>query len=397
MRRRPTCPLRRALARTAGRRTRRRRVRRRRRRPLRARRWHRRRSSGPSGSRRRSAARWQRWRRDRQRCLLSPCSPSARSGRDRATWPPRRRDAASGEEVEHRRCGGALVGGVAQHHGGEIEQHPVERGIEVVDVDDGNVGHVEHDRRGTAFEFVEHASCDLGGVVGGQYTLADIPAVAAMREWCGAAGERGSAGHTGFGGVATVGVERLDHQPVDGVRHEVALEPLGELFGREVLAASAEHLVDGGTPLLQRGRGELVGQARACRRIGHRLHRIDSTEADFQRPAPTPDATVRVVREGGLEPPRPFGHQHLKLARLPFRHSRKWITNVSARSHAWHARRRPPEAMSERTGCGQLAHRSGFWAGGDERTHRIRPVGSSLRRGGGRVGSSDGETTWWAQ
>lgn len=29
------------------------------------------------------------------------------------------------------------------------------------------------------------------------------------------------------------------------------------------------------------------------------------------------------VREGGLEPPRPYGHQHLKLARLPFRHSRK--------------------------------------------------------------------------
>ena len=29
------------------------------------------------------------------------------------------------------------------------------------------------------------------------------------------------------------------------------------------------------------------------------------------------------MREGGLEPPRPFGHQHLKLARLPFRHSRK--------------------------------------------------------------------------
>ncbi len=33
-----------------------------------------------------------------------------------------------------------------------------------------------------------------------------------------------------------------------------------------------------------------------------------------------------LVREGGLEPPRPFGHQHLKLARLPFRHSRKWST-----------------------------------------------------------------------
>ncbi len=35
---------------------------------------------------------------------------------------------------------------------------------------------------------------------------------------------------------------------------------------------------------------------------------------------------ISVVREGGLEPPRPFGHQHLKLARLPFRHSRKWST-----------------------------------------------------------------------
>ena len=29
-----------------------------------------------------------------------------------------------------------------------------------------------------------------------------------------------------------------------------------------------------------------------------------------------------LVREGGLEPPRPFGHWHLKPARLPFRHSR---------------------------------------------------------------------------
>ena len=29
------------------------------------------------------------------------------------------------------------------------------------------------------------------------------------------------------------------------------------------------------------------------------------------------------MREGGFEPPRPFGHWHLKPARLPFRHSRK--------------------------------------------------------------------------
>lgn len=29
------------------------------------------------------------------------------------------------------------------------------------------------------------------------------------------------------------------------------------------------------------------------------------------------------VREAGLEPARPFGHQLLKLARLPFHHSRR--------------------------------------------------------------------------
>ncbi len=30
-----------------------------------------------------------------------------------------------------------------------------------------------------------------------------------------------------------------------------------------------------------------------------------------------------MVREGGFEPPHPFGYWHLKPARLPFRHSRK--------------------------------------------------------------------------
>jgi hypothetical protein len=29
------------------------------------------------------------------------------------------------------------------------------------------------------------------------------------------------------------------------------------------------------------------------------------------------------VREGGLEPPRPFEHMDLNHARLPFRHSRE--------------------------------------------------------------------------
>lgn len=33
-----------------------------------------------------------------------------------------------------------------------------------------------------------------------------------------------------------------------------------------------------------------------------------------------------VVRERGVEPPRPKGHWHLKPARLPFRHSRIGLT-----------------------------------------------------------------------
>ena len=45
------------------------------------------------------------------------------------------------------------------------------------------------------------------------------------------------------------------------------------------------------------------------------------TRTTVVRVSPTSQDTI--VREGGLEPPRPCGHQHLKLARLPFRHSRK--------------------------------------------------------------------------
>ena len=50
--------------------------------------------------------------------------------------------------------------------------------------------------------------------------------------------------------------------------------------------------------------------------------------ADPTQPGPAERQNPRrsggsaAVREGGLEPPRPCGHQHLKLARLPFRHSR---------------------------------------------------------------------------
>ena len=39
------------------------------------------------------------------------------------------------------------------------------------------------------------------------------------------------------------------------------------------------------------------------------------------------------VGEGGLEPPRPYGHWHLKPARLPFRHSPEWRPKVSRHTH----------------------------------------------------------------
>lgn len=35
----------------------------------------------------------------------------------------------------------------------------------------------------------------------------------------------------------------------------------------------------------------------------------------------TDSINEQLVGEGGLEPPRPYGHWHLKPARLPFRHS----------------------------------------------------------------------------
>ena len=44
---------------------------------------------------------------------------------------------------------------------------------------------------------------------------------------------------------------------------------------------------------------------------------------------PDEDRGLSFVREGGLEPPRPCGHWHLKPARLPFRHSREQILTLS--------------------------------------------------------------------
>ena len=36
------------------------------------------------------------------------------------------------------------------------------------------------------------------------------------------------------------------------------------------------------------------------------------------------------MRLRGFEPPRAFAHRHLKTARLPFRHSRRWSSKDSA-------------------------------------------------------------------
>lgn len=43
---------------------------------------------------------------------------------------------------------------------------------------------------------------------------------------------------------------------------------------------------------------------------------------DDEGPGPGSGAFEVLVREGGFEPPRPFGHCDLNAARLPFRHSR---------------------------------------------------------------------------
>ena len=43
---------------------------------------------------------------------------------------------------------------------------------------------------------------------------------------------------------------------------------------------------------------------------------------DFREEMTPTFGNIPYVRKGGFEPPRPFGHWHLKPARLPFRHLR---------------------------------------------------------------------------
>ena len=63
-------------------------------------------------------------------------------------------------------------------------------------------------------------------------------------------------------------------------------------------------------------------------------------------------AGVSRVGEGGLEPPRPCEHWHLKPARLPFRHSPEWSAHASNRRSRGQPRSMAPQARCD-GGCGR--------------------------------------------
>src|SRR4051812_36518581 len=67
--------------------------------------------------------------------------------------------------------------------------------------------------------------------------------------------------------------------------------------------------------------------------IGEAFRRLPMAPAPACRPSPTPRRTM--VGEGGVEPPRPYGHTDLNRARLPFRHSPKSPLTL--------ARKNPPD------------------------------------------------------
>ena len=85
--------------------------------------------------------------------------------------------------------------------------------------------------------------------------------------------------------------------------------------------------------------------------------RRNSSGGGFTKPAVT---SRRSVREGGLEPPRPCGHWHLKPARLPFRHSR-------AGTSVLHGPRSDQTAMAGRSPTAAPARPSGTRRASPER------------------------------
>ena len=73
--------------------------------------------------------------------------------------------------------------------------------------------------------------------------------------------------------------------------------------------------------------GALEGNALYVREGSPETHKWGMREAFLGKKIPGMNTwflpgILQNVREGGFEPPRPFGHWHLKPARLPFRHSR---------------------------------------------------------------------------
>ena len=69
-------------------------------------------------------------------------------------------------------------------------------------------------------------------------------------------------------------------------------------------------------------------------RIGHTcgrflVHLLDFTILSKAKGLESLDSSpFRLVRAGGVEPPRAYTHCHLKTARLPFRHARRQSTNL---------------------------------------------------------------------
>ena len=81
---------------------------------------------------------------------------------------------------------------------------------------------------------------------------------------------------------------------------------------------------DGRRSLMSPPAGGIAGPS--CDARARSITAVSRGHFHGQREAPRASDLQRLgapsVREGGFEPPRPFGHWHLKPARLPFRHSR---------------------------------------------------------------------------
>ena len=128
-----------------------------------------------------------------------------------------------------------------------------------------------------------------------------------------------------------------------------------------------------------RGSGVLLGRGRRGAGTRHRepVGPVDAPAGGGRGTAPDRclqrAGAVPSVREGGLEPPRPFGHWHLKPARLPFRHSRAPEHISTVRTASPHRLRAPrpgsPPSPSTRDSRG-ASPRPGAPPAPEDRYHR---------------------------